>query len=325
MAKPAFEIDVSHAAQSSLEAHSALATVDPVTCHHLSQKLRLPLGIYNVSIARMADRLISLCARAESYFKAADGLKGLNSKRSLRTELIDFMELAIYAAAEHVDDIDSIAKGFYRNTQKASKTAAYRTLNSDVKSHKRFLATVANAIKHQQSRIRLYSCEFRQPGVRGCLHGYFVEGVENGVVGPDKLLHTLHDVFSITSLPWEIITLVLRSSRSLRAFLSSEATLASGNADVHSERFSDAVVAAARLPLYTFGEEHPFARTTVTIKTSSGNPPDFDSGLYGSIRLPWTTTSAPTFGPDQTEFEGDGSTRTFRLAHPKSVAFQHWQ
>lgn len=299
--------------------------VDPATCHHLSQKLRLPLGIYNVSITRIADRIVSLCARAERYFKAAENLEGLKSQRDLRTELIDFMELAIYGAAEHVDDLDSIAKGFYQNAQKASRSVAYRTLSSDVKSHKRFLAVAANVIKHQQSRIRLYSSEFRQPGVRGCLHGYLVEGVENGVVGPNKLLHTQQDVFSITTLPWEIITFVLRSSRSLRTFISSEARFTGGGADVHSERFSDATVAAARLPLYTLGEEHPFARTTVIIKASSGTPPDFDSGLYGSIRMPWTVTEPPTFGPDQTEFEGDGSSHTFRLVHPKSVAFQHWQ
>lgn len=325
MAKPVFEIDVSRAAQSSLEAHSVLARVDPTACQHLSQKLRLPLGIYNVSIARIADRIISLCSRAERYFKVADELDGLKSQRDLRTELIDFIELAIYAAAEHVDDLDSIAKGFYQDPQRASKSAAYRTLSSEVKSQKRFLSTAANAIKHQQSRIRLYSCEFRQPGVKGCLHGYFVEGVENGVVGPDKRLHMQQDVFSITTLPWEIITFVLRSSRSLRAFLSSEATLTAGIADVQSERFSNAAVAAARLPLYSLGEEHPFARTTVTIKTSSGNPPDLDSGLYGSIRLPWNVTSSPTFGPDQTEFEGDGSSRTFRFVHPKNVGLQNWQ
>ena len=324
MAKPAFEIDVSRAAQSSLEAHSALAMVDPAACHHVSRKLRLPLGIYNVSIARIADRILSLCARAERYFEAAESLEGLKSQRDLRTELIDFMELAIYAAAEHVDDVDSIASGFYRNPQNASKSAAYRSLFSDVKSYKRFLAIAANAIKHQQSRIRLYSCEFRQHGVRGCLHGYFVEGVQNGVVGPNKVLHAQQDVFSITTLPWEILTFVLRSSRSLRTFLCSEATLTGESVDIRSERFSEAVVAAARLPLYTLGEEHPFGRTTVTIKTSSGQHPDLDSGLYGSIRSPWAI-APPTFGPDQTEFEGDGSSRSFRFVHPKSVAFQHWE
>jgi hypothetical protein len=325
VSKPTFEIDVSPEAQSSLEAHSALAMADPAGCHHLSQKLRLPLGIYNVSITRIADRIISLCTRVERYFKATESLEGLKSQRGLRTEIIDFMELAIYAAAEHVDDIDSIAKGFYQNAQKASRSAAYRVLSSDVKSHKRFLTIAANAIKHQQSRIRLYSAEFRQSGLRGCLHGYFVEGVENGVVGPNKLLHTQQDVFSVTTLPWEIITFVLRSSRSLRTFLLSEARIIGGSTDVRSERFSEATVAAARLPLYSLGEEHPFARTTVTIKAPSGIPPDFDSGLYGSIRLPWTVAVPPTFGPDQTEFEGDGSSHTFRFVHPKSVTFQHWQ
>src|SRR6267143_101632 len=60
MSKPLFEIDVSSTAQSSLEAHAVLATIDPGSCHHLSQQLRLPLGIYNVSVSRIAERVLAL-------------------------------------------------------------------------------------------------------------------------------------------------------------------------------------------------------------------------------------------------------------------------
>lgn len=325
MSKPLFEIHVYRSAQSSLDAHLVLARIDPTACYHLSQQLRLPLGIYNVSVSRIAERVIALCRRLEAYFNVSSDLSGLRKERDLRTELIDFMELAIYAAAEHVDDIDSIAKGFFRHGSKQEKNVAYRELNSKVKNHKRYLSTVANAIKHSQSRLRLFSCEFQQPGIRGCLHGYFVEGVENGVVGPNKLFHGQQEVFSVTTLVWEIITFVLRCSRDLRAFLSSEAVCLSGPVDVRFERFANAVVAASRLPLYTFGEEHPFSRSTVRIETSSDEPPVLDSKLYGSIKRPWSVSPAPMFGPDQSEFEGDGSSKTFRFVHPKNVSFHHWQ
>jgi hypothetical protein len=325
VSKPLFEIDVSRSAQSSLDAHLVLAMIDPGACHHLSQQLRLPLGIYNVSVSRIAERVIALCRRLETYFNASSDLSGLQKERDLRTELIDFMELAIYAAAEHVDDIDSIAKGFFRHGSRLEKNVAYRELNGKVKNHKRYLSTAANAIKHSQSRLRLFSCEFQQPGIRGCLHGYFVEGVENGVVGPNKLFHRQQEVFSVTTLVWEIIAVMLRCSRDLKAFLSSEAACLSGPVDVRFERFANAVVAAARLPLYTFGEEHPFSRSTVRIKTSSDDPPELDSKLYGSIKRPWAVSPAPMFGPDQSEFEGDGSSKTFHFVHPKNISLHHWQ
>src|SRR5947207_5812495 len=197
MSKPVFEIDISSGAQSGLEAHAVLATIDPGACHHLSQQLRLPLGIYNVSVSRIAERVLAFCKRLEMYFNVSRDIRRLREERELRTERLEFMELAIYAAAEHVDDIESIATGLFRRGERLKKNLAYRQLNSKVKSHKRYLSAAANAIKHSQSRLRLYSCEYRQAGIQGCLHGYLVEGVENGAVGPNKLFHRRQDVFSV--------------------------------------------------------------------------------------------------------------------------------
>jgi hypothetical protein len=235
------------------------------------------------------------------------------------------MELAIYAAAEHVDDIDSITKGFFNHGEHAKKKAAYRQLNTKVKERKRYLSAAANAIKHSQARLRLYSCEFRQPGVRSCLHGYFIEGVENGVVGPNKLFHKDQDVFSVTTLVWEIITFVLQCSRDLKDFLSSRAVLLPSIVKIPSDRFTKAVSSAARLPLYSFGEEHPFSRTTVRIQASSNEASDLDSNLYGSLKTPWSVSTPPVFGPDRSEFEGDGCSHRFRIIQPKNVAFHYWQ
>ncbi len=325
MSKPLFEIDISPSAQSSLEAHSLLASVDPSACHHLCCQLRLPLGIYNLSVSRISERLFSLCKRLEEYFTASADINTLGKKRQLRTEIVDFMELAIYAAAEHVDDIDSIANGFFSHGEYAKKNAAYRHLNTKIKEHKRYLSATANAIKHSQARLRLYSCEFRQPGVHSCLHGYFVEGVEYGVVGPNKLLHKDHVVFSVTTLVWEIITFVLQCSRDLKVFLSSRAALLPNIVEASSDRFTKAVSSAARLPLYSFGEEHPFSRSTVKIQASSNEASDLDSKLYGSLKTPWAVSAPPVFGPDRSEFDGDGCSHQFRIVQPKNISFHHWQ
>ena len=323
--KPRFEIDISPAAQSSLEAHQMLATPAHDNFYHLSKNLRLPLGIYNVSVTRISEKVAAFCRRLEAYFQTSNKLEALHAKTDLRKEHIDYIELSIYAAAEHVDDIDSIASGFFKNDHACQKNAAYMQLHKEVKKHKKFIAASANAIKHQQSRIRLFSNEFTHAGVAGCLHGYFVEGVENGVICPSSTFHKTQDVFSITTLAWEIILFVLSCSRELQAFLTSISTPLVGPVNTQFDTFSKAVIAAARLPLYTFGEEHPFSRATVTILASDNMSAAMDSNIYGSILRRWSHSPDATFGSFKCEFEGDGSTKSFRFAHPKTITLHHWQ
>jgi hypothetical protein len=322
--KPKFEIDISPNASSSLEAHQVLARLVHDNCDHLSKNLRLPLGIYNVSVSRISEKLATFCRRLEVYFQASNELDVLHRMREVRSELIDYIELSIYAAAEHVDDIDSIATGFFKNNRACQNNAAYRQLHKEVQKHKKFIAASANAIKHQQSRIRLFSHEFVHAGVAGCLHGFFVEGVENGVIGPSSTFHKVQDVFSITTLAWEIILFVLNCSRELRTFLASVSTSFVGPVNVQSDTFSKAAIAAARLPLYTFGEEHPFARATVTI-IESNNQSALDSNIYGSIRRGWSHSRDISIGKSACEFEGDGSSKSFRAVHPKTLSLSHWQ
>ena len=117
MTKPQFTVDIAPNAQSSLEAHLPLVLLTDELCHHHGNGLRAPLGIYNVSVARICDKLIRLCKRMEMYFLASDTLEPLSSSDDLMQELVDYIELALYAAAEHIDDLDSIASGFFNNTR----------------------------------------------------------------------------------------------------------------------------------------------------------------------------------------------------------------
>src|SRR5438552_757085 len=104
-------------------------------CYHLSKNLRLPLGIYNVSVSRICEKLTAFCRRLEIYIQSSNNLEKLHEQREVRKELIDYIELSIYAAAEHVDDIDSIARGFFRSTHECEKNAAYRQLQKEIKKH----------------------------------------------------------------------------------------------------------------------------------------------------------------------------------------------
>jgi hypothetical protein len=285
----------------------------------------MPMGIYNISTTRVCDKLIRLCQGLETYFKAFKSLDEMGKSDEMMQEIVDYLELSLYAAAEHVDDIESIASGFFKNRALRDKQVAYRRFSAEIKKNKRFVSAAANAMKHQQARIRLFSMEFAHGGSSGCLHGYFIEGVESGAVGPSSTFHKAQDVFSITTLVWEVIVFLLNCSRDLAIFLNEVATRIMGPpTGTEFSMFSRAVVSAARLPNYTFGEEHPFSRVTLHIRSADGNAKPLESGLYGSIRHGWSKTAQASFGQYVSRFAGDGKTKSFRFAQPKTVVLHHW-
>ncbi len=324
MSKEIYEVDLTKEAPSSLQAHLVLLKVNVERCFHTTSNLRLPIGIYNVSTSRLCNKLFRLCSRLESYFLASSKIDLLKKENALMEEVIDYIELSLYAAAEHVDDIYAIASGFFKSKQLRDKSPYYRQLDKRLKEHKRFLSAAANNLKHQQARIRMFSLEYSKAGKEGCLHGYFIEGVESGVVCPSRTFHAQNDTFSITTLVWEAILLLLNCSRDLAQFIERMAASSEVEASTKSECFANAVRAAARLPIYTFGESHPFSRATIRLKTDEQSKHSLNSGLYGSILYGWSTTEEVVFGSATSRFEGDGISRSFRFAQPKSVALHHW-
>lgn len=323
--KPEFNIDISEGGKSALEALQILSVLDPSEGYHISNDLRPPLGIYNTSISRICDKLTKCCIKLEAYFNFSIKLDELRKKEDLREEVIDYLELALYAAAEHVDDAALIAKGFYPDKEKYKSSKPGRQLENTVKKHKNLVSASINAIKHHQARIRLYSLEIQHGDTPHCLHGYFIEGVHEGVVGPNKIFHdNQSQVFSITSLMWEIICFVLNTSRQLKKFLETVTDSKPNESLKSGGAFKKAVIAAARLPLYSFDETHPFSHTRIIISSSDGNKSPLDSKIYGSITNRWTSSDKMAFFSNSCGYVGDGVTKSFRIVNPMAVKLQHW-
>jgi hypothetical protein len=322
--KASFTIDLTKGAQSSLAAHQLLSLVDEECCFHTDRALRPPLGIYNISISRVCEKLAAFCSRLEQYIVASQNIEQ-QSDDNLQRELVDYIELAIYAAAEHIDDLKAIAAGFFKDDRALGKDASARRLLTDIKNFKEFISATANAIKHQQARIRLYSLEFRHSETRSILHGYFIEGVEKGIVGPSIVFHQTQNVFSITTLAWEILLLLLRCSNSLKEFLLSSAKFIQGPANQTSDMVSGAVIAAARLPLFTFDEEHSFTKATFVLTSDGSLDNELDSKIYGSFLRRWSLSNEHSFGGFSAGFVGDGVTRSFTFPSASRVGLQHWQ
>lgn len=112
MSKPKFTIDLSSEGHNPLEALQALQMLDLECGNHVGNGLRSPLGIYNISIARLASRLENCCSKLEELFKISAHIKAVNDNRDLLEDVLDYLEFSLYAAAEHVDD----AKSFVLNS-----------------------------------------------------------------------------------------------------------------------------------------------------------------------------------------------------------------
>lgn len=324
--KPEFIIDISGGEGSPLEALHSLSVLDPTLGRHTSQKFRPALGIYNISTSRVCSKIRKLCEKLEEYFNISKDRNILMKKETLRSEVIDYLELSLYAAAEHVDDLKTISKYYFGSNKKYKSSKHASTFSRNIKKNKNLITAYINAIKHQQSRLRLYSVEIIHEKIHHCLHGYFIEGVHHGTIGPNKIFHTNSKrIFSITSLIWEILCFILNSSRSLNIFLNEIFEIPSAMAISKSNDFLKSIISASRLPLYSFDDTHPFNNTRIIIQTSNTDDKTyFDSKIYGSIKEKWSKSVELEFLGDNCNYKGDGVSKQFEMAHPSSLKIQHW-
>lgn len=320
-----FEIDLSESAQSSLEAHPLLETIDNTATYHTKHNLRPALGIYNVSTLRLLNKVADLCQKIETH-AGIEPIHGRDEtvERAAR-ELIDYIELALYAAAEHVDDLGHISKHFYRSDRERDTCKVNKTFRREIKEYKRFIAAAVNYIKHSQHRVRLYQLDFIHAGHASAFHGYIIESVTDGVVGPSPIFHTdKRNIFSVTTLPWEILIFVLKSSRSLATFLSGKERV-EGPTKTVSKHLSEAVIAASRLPLYNLDEDHPLVSTPLRLQWDESSTARARSNLYGSVFEGWDPIGTLSFGRSMAAFAGDGITRSFKMLIKPTRVGLRWQ
>lgn len=316
---PTYEVIFGEGQDCGLAAIGVIKHVEQSQLFNNARRGRHPSGIYSVSISRVSEKVISFCQKLEPFLSS--NFEDLDKIDRKHKEITDYAELAIYAAAEHVDDLMNIAQGFFPN-EKSRKKTGYVAFEESIKQSKRHVSMLANKIKHQQLRIRLSVTEYITPSRRGLLYGYVLEDVEDGVSGPNKEIHANHNVFSLTSLAWEILVFLFRASDALNIFLRDRG-IQSERTDVEYSIFNDAISAAARLPLYAFEEDHIFDKFTINIKARKGDPV-FSSNLYGSIMLPWSACQKIRLGRVAMYTTTDGHTESFSLIAPKQVSLKYW-
>jgi hypothetical protein len=217
--KPELVIDLDGPA-AVLQALSCLSALKSGASFHDVHDQRHPLGTYNLSVGRICDKLQKCAANLERYWLSSPTLADLDKHADFRRITIDYLELCLYAAAEHVDDVESVASSFFRTSRQAAKAAAMKQLKRAVKPLRDRIASLTNTVKHRQGRLRLFSLEFNHDSKSLCLHGFFIEGFTQGQVCPSPILHGNGEiVISITSFLWSILMYVWLISLQLEQFL----------------------------------------------------------------------------------------------------------
>jgi hypothetical protein len=322
---PVFEIDLSAQVPSSLAAHSALALTGGAVEEVALMGMRPPLGVYNVSIGRICGKVRRLSERLESLFRLSDPFGQTGEFLDAMETVVDYMELAVYAAAEHVDDVKTIVSAYLPDESHRKRNIHFRKLESAVKGDKSFLASIANSIKHAHSRFRLCAVQMRHGDRDMTLYGYFLEGTTNGALGPVGQFHRGQDVFSITALVWEILGFVMSVSRSLSQFVQSIADIQEGPHNVINEHLSRAVIAAARLPRYSFEEPHFHHKSTFAVRwREAALASPIDSGLYGSLHSPFGRSPSIELLQIRTIAAGDGASSLYRVPQVRQVSLNYW-
>lgn len=296
--------------------------IDPSKTYQRKYDLRAPLGVYNISLNQLARRLAHSCEILLRLMRRHDNPKAFAEDSDEQT-LSDYLLLTIYAAAEHVDDLENTLLTFFPERRLFAKSPDVRAFKRALSPVRRRMSGFANALKHQQARIRLFLMGFEHEGRQMCLPGFFVEGVHNDAVGASRLFHDKEKVISLPSFLWEVLVFVYECATLLKAAVGA----IRGVQVKPTERWPDLVSNPAKLlselPNFSFDGPHPFERTTVVLENVRRE--DAQSPLYGSISNGWSQSVEHRGGGFIGTSEGDGVTRTFDIVAPSKVRLQHWE
>lgn len=326
MSKPVIEISPDGGG-SPLPALNALSSLNNGASYHEQRDCRHPLGVYNISVGRICDKVTKCADKLEVYWQLSGSLDSTDNLAATQGEIIDYLELTMYAAAEHVDDLEEIAKTFYKSNREAASSADVRILKKSIKHLRDEISNFANTIKHAHGRLRLYETEFHHGGNTLRVLGFFIEGWVDGGVAPHRVLHSGgKTVLSVTSFLWNVLTYVGEMSMALAEFLAKIDAYDPDIVEAHdTPNFRKTAIKLARLPLYSFDDDHPFDRVKWVLSLDDELTGETDSGIYGSLLTRWSKSSDGKFGGFRLLYAGDGTTRTFKIANPTKLGLKHWE
>ena len=112
--------------------------------------LRHPLGIYNVSTSRISGRLTRATENVADYMLQNPIFDRTNGDGAHLDRICDDIESCIYAAAEHVDDIESCLLCLFPDRHACSRNKIVRDFKLDLAPIRRTMSAFALARRPYQ-------------------------------------------------------------------------------------------------------------------------------------------------------------------------------
>jgi hypothetical protein len=275
---------------------------------HDSLGLRRPLGVYNTSVATLAQRLTGVTRLLALVInpEAASG----DVVEANKENLLDSYEALLHALMHHMEDCVGVLKGFTRDDAAFPKESAVKRYGQAVRQYRSHIGKVVNRIKHQQGRLRLLTVRMG-PSRFG---GYFVErGLPGGGVGPDPDIHQGGvTAFSFNrDLRYHVCEIVFTSAALADAIERLTGVSRSG-APPARQPLGGAVADVASLPETYFPDEYEKPRPVLRLEGDAPSGRRLVVGFESSDG--WRPFAGRTFQVDL-ELRGDGATRSWKLPY----------
>lgn len=230
----------------SLPGATRLSLLAENMSYHEQRDIRHPLGVYNISILRICQNIIKCAERLEKYWSQPQ------PSLSMFDDITDYLELSMYSAAEHVDDLETIVKTFYKSDREAVQSANIKRFKGSLNTLRSEISHFTNTIKHAHGRIRIYDVDFFHGEQKSNFLGFFVEGFSKGAIAPNPILHSNGKrIISMTSYLWKVLTFLGLASQALANFLNHYDACTVPITAPDQPQFREAVLKLARLPAYS--------------------------------------------------------------------------
>jgi hypothetical protein len=155
-----------------------------VSSAHEDLGMRHPTSIYAVSLATIEERASAMLGRITPLYGGPQALQ--KDRREWNSGIPDSVRAFLNALMEHFDDCENILKCYQDRAPAETRSSILRLVRKRWRPYRDHVATIVNAIKHRQRRVRVIMFHNRTWGVPG----YFIEGPAGGrTIGPDPKVH----------------------------------------------------------------------------------------------------------------------------------------
>lgn len=279
--------------------------------YHQDKGLRAPFGIYAVSINNVLDAFVRVPPNLDQALKS-----DLTSRRlavDWDDDLLGAIQGLLYSLMEHLDDCESILKGFLQPGVKHSKVEEVRNYERAISKYRTHIGKVVNHIKHKQGRLR--SIAFYEPDKPHL--GYFVEGpTENGSLGPAPHIHKGGSTaFSYSrDLRLHLYALYFISEQLCQS-IGEIAQFEEANRDIpisNDRRFIELAGRISELPLVVFPDELDMDFPAISIEETASQEYQLVASLK---RRPRGLKTVPSPFQVVTFYQTDGVTKAYRMPY----------